>query len=278
MRYLPNLKSLISIHKLSIILLAIIGSAVSSISEEPLPDVSRLQSSPILRHLKKNPITFEPKTPAEKTVAQFYVPEGFRVDLVLSEPDLHQPIAFTFDERGRLWIAEAYSYPTKRAPGEGEDKIVIFEDKDGDGKLETRKVFAEKLNLVSGFELGYGGVWVGAAPELLFIPDKNRDDLPDSAPQVLLDGFGYQDTHECLNSFLWGPDGWLYGNQGVFNLAHIGKPGAPAAERQELRAGVWRYHPVRHKFEIFAHGGSNPWGLDDNARRRRGVPGVRRRA
>jgi putative membrane-bound dehydrogenase-like protein len=231
-------------------------------AEDPLPDIARLETSPVLRHLKKNPIAFAPSTPAEQTVSQFYVPEGFRVDLVLSEPDLHQPIAFTFDERGRIWVAEAYSYPTKRGPGEGEDKIVIFEDKDGNGKFETRKVFAEKLNLVSGFEVGYGGIWIGAAPELLFIPDKNRDDVPDSAPQVLLDGFGYQDTHECLNSFLWGPDGWLYGIQGVFNLAHIGKPGASDKERTELRAGVWRYHPLRHEFEVFAHGGSNPWGLD----------------
>ncbi len=231
-------------------------------AEDPLPQESRLQSSPVLRHLKKNPFPGEPKTAAEKTVAQMYVPEGFRVDLVLAEPDLQQPIAFTFDERGRIWVAEAYSYPTKRPAGQGEDKIVIFEDKDGDGKFETRKVFAEKLNLVSGLEVGYGGVWVGAAPELLFIPDKNHDDVPDGPPQVLLDGFGYQDTHETLNSFLWGPDGWLYGNQGVFNLAHIGKPGAPAVERVEMRAGVWRYHPVRHQFEVFAHGGSNPWGLD----------------
>src|SRR4051812_34968540 len=230
--------------------------------EDPLPDVARLQSSPMLRHLKKNPIASAPSTSAEQTVAQFYVPEGFRVDLVLAEPDLQQPIAFTFDERGRIWIAEAYSYPTKRPAGEGLDKIVIFEDKDGDGKFETRKVFAEGLNLVSGFEVGYGGVWGGAAPGLLFIPDKNHDDVPDSAPQILLDGFGYQDTHECLNSFLWGPDGWLYGIQGVFNLAHIGKPGATDSERTELRAGVWRYHPIRHEFEVFAHGGSNPWGLD----------------
>ena len=107
--------------------------------------------------------------------------------------------------------------------------------------------------------------WVGASPELLFIPDRDRDDVPDGSPQVLLNGFGYQDTHECLNSFLWGPDGWLYGIQGVFNLAHIGKPGAPEDQRQELRAGVWRYHPVRHEFEVFAHGGSNPWGLDFDA-------------
>lgn len=233
------------------------------LSAEPaLPSKDRLQSSPVLRHLKPNPIASAPRTPAEETVAQMHVPEGFRVSLIASEPEVHQPIAFAFDDRGRLWVAEGYSYPTKRPAGKGLDRLVIFEDKDGDGQFETKKVFIEGLNLVSGFELGYGGVWVGAAPELLFIPDQNHDDVPDGAPQILLDGFGYQDTHECLNSFLWGPDGWLYGNQGVFNLAYIGKPGSPREKRTELRAGVWRYHPVRREFEIFANGGSNPWGLD----------------
>jgi putative membrane-bound dehydrogenase-like protein len=245
-------------------LAALFGLALAPASraEDPLPNVERLRSSPVLQHLKPNPVPRPGKTGPQQTVAQMYVPEGFQVDLVVGEPDLHQPVAFAFDERGRIWVAEAYSYPTKRPAGQGEDKLVIFEDKDGDGSFETRKVFAEGLNLVSGFEVGHGGVWVGAAPELLFIADKNHDDVPDGAPQVLLDGFGYQDTHECLNSFLWGPDGWLYGIQGVFNLAHIGKPGAKDTERTELRAGVWRYHPVRHQFEVFAHGGSNPWGLD----------------
>ncbi|MFO1460362.1 MAG: PVC-type heme-binding CxxCH protein [Verrucomicrobiota bacterium] len=191
-----------------------------------------------------------------------FVPEGFQVEVIASEPEIHQPVAFAWDERGRIWVAEAYSYPTKRPPGEGQDQLVILSDEDGDGRFESRKIFARGLNLVSGFEVGHGGVWVGAAPELLFIRDANHDDIPDGPPEVLLDGFGYQDTHECLNSFLWGPDGWLYGIQGVFNLAHIGRPGAPDSERQELRAGVWRYHPVRRTFEVFAHGGSNPWGLD----------------
>lgn len=235
-------------------------------AESPLPDVARLQTSPVLRHLKPNPMPAPPKTGPEQTVAQMYLPEGFRAELVVGEPDLQQPVAFAFDERGRIWVAEAYSYPQKRPPGEGLDKIVIFEDTDGDGRFETRKVFAENLNLVSALEVGYGGVWVGAAPELLFIPDRNHDDIPDGKPEVLLDGFGYQDTHECLNSFLWGPDGWLYGNQGVFNLAHIGRPGAPDPERTELRAGIWRYHPIRHKFEVFAEGGSNQWGLDYDER------------
>ena len=235
-------------------------------SEDPLPSRDRLQSSPVLRHLKPNPVASTPRTGPEQTIAQMHVPEGFRVEVVVAEPDLHQPIAFAWDERGRLWVAEAYSYPTKRPAGQGLDKLVVFSDLDGDGRFETRKVFAEGLNLVSGFEVGFGGVWVGAAPELLFIPDRNQDDIPDGPPQVLLDGFGFQDTHECLNSFLWGPDGWLYGNQGVFNLAHIGKPGTPPAARTEMRAGVWRYHPVRHEFEVYAHGGSNPWGLDYDQR------------
>jgi putative membrane-bound dehydrogenase-like protein len=241
---------------------AALACASIALAEDPLPSIERLKTSPVLRDLKVNPITGAPKTDAERTIAQMHLPEGFKVEVIAAEPDVQQPIAFAWDERGRIWIAEAYSYPQKRPPGEGLDRIIILSDEDGDGRFETRKVFAEKLNLVSAIEVGHGGVWIGAAPELLFIPDLNHDDKPDGAPEVMLDGFGYQDTHETLNSFLWGPDGWLYGIQGVFNTARIGKPGVPPSERPELRAGVWRYHPMRRTFEIYAHGGSNPWGLD----------------
>lgn len=195
-------------------------------------------------------------------IKQMSLPEGFRIDLIASEPDVKQPIAMAIDERGRLWIAEAHSYPVREPEGEGKDRILIFADEDGDGKFETRKVFMEGINLVSGIEVGFGGVWVGAAPNLLFIPDKNHDDVPDGKPQILLDGWGYEDTHETLNSFVWGPDGWLYGCHGVFTHSKVGKPGTPDEARTPLNAGVWRYHPVRHEFEVFAHGTSNPWGLD----------------
>lgn len=191
------------------------------------------------------------------------LPEGFRVTVGAAEPDVKQPIAMALDDRGRVWIAEAYEYPI-RAKGAGRDRILIFEDKDGNGSLETRTVFTEGLNLVSGLEVGFGGVWVGAAPYLLFIPDQNGDDKPDGEPQVLLDGWGYQDTHETLNAFIWGPDGWLYGCHGVFTDSNVGKPGAPEAERLPINAGIWRYHPTRHQFEVFAHGTSNPWGVDFN--------------
>ena len=190
------------------------------------------------------------------------VPQGFSVRLAAAEPDIVRPIAFTLDDRGRLWVAEAHTYPTRAPEGQGKDRILILEDTNGDGRLDRRKVFIEQLNLVSGLEVGFGGVWVGAAPYLMFIPAK--DDRPTGPPQILLDGWGYQDTHETLNTFIWGPDGWLYGTHGVFTHSNVGKPGAPDSERQRLNAGIWRYHPTRHVFEVFAEGTSNPWGLDFN--------------
>ncbi len=229
-------------------------------------DLTRLNSSPVLWHLRDNPAkpTAVANASAQKLVAGMKLVTGFQAELIAAEPDLHQPIAFAFDDRGRIWVAEAMSYPAKQPEGKGKDRILIFEDKDGDGTFETKKVFATGLNLVSGMEVGFGGVWVGAAPHLLFIPDKNHDDVPDGPPQILLDGWGYQDTHETLNSFTWGPDGWLYGCQGVFTTSFVAKPGTPEAQRQKIRAGVWRYHPVRHEFEVFAHGASNQWGIDFN--------------
>jgi putative membrane-bound dehydrogenase-like protein len=231
----------------------------------------RGDESPVLWHLAPN---------TSKDLPEMRVQDGFQVELIAKEPDVKQPIAFCFDERGRMWVAEAFSYPNRQPEGQGKDRISILEDADGDGSFETKKIFCEGLNLVSGIEVGFGGVWVGAAPYLMFIPDADRDDRADVSDRsdksdpsdaglpfkskILLDGFGYQDTHETLNSFIWGPDGWLYGNQGVFNTAAIGKPGAEAKDRVTMRAGVWRYHPVRHVFEVFCHGGSNQWGLDYN--------------
>jgi putative membrane-bound dehydrogenase-like protein len=192
------------------------------------------------------------------------LPPGFTVTLAAAEPDVVRPIAFTNDDRGRLWVAEAHTYPVRAPEGQGKDRILILEDTNGDGKLDSRKVFIENLNLVSGLEVGFGGVWVGAAPYLLFIPIKPGTDLPAGPPQVMLDGWGYQDTHETLNSFTWGPDGWLYGTHGVFTQSNVGKPGAPDSERQRINGGIWRYHPTLHEFEVFAEGTSNPWGLDFN--------------
>ncbi len=232
---------------------------------------------------------------AEEAARVMQVPPGFSVQVASSEPDIQQPIAMAVDDRGRLWVAEAHTYPQRAEPGEGKDRILIFEDTDLDGTLDNRKVFVEGLNLVSGLEVGFGGVWVGAAPYLMFIPDRNGNDVPDGLEQepgarsqesgktpgdqpstinhqpnpdippgarVLLDGWHYEDTHETLNAFIWGPDGWLYGCHGVFTRSRVGKPGTADEDRIPINAGIWRYHPTRHEFEVFAHGTSNPWGVD----------------
>jgi putative membrane-bound dehydrogenase-like protein len=203
--------------------------------------------------------------PPEQAAKEMTLPPGFRAQLFAGEPDVKQPIAFAIDDRGRLWVAEAYTYPRRAPEGQGKDRILVFEDTNGDGKFDRRTVFMDGLNLVSGIEVGFGGVWVGAAPYLMFIPMKDGDEpKPAGEPQILLDGWGFGDTHETLNTFTWGPDGWLYGCHGVFTQSNVGKPGAPESERTRINAGVWRFHPVRKKFEVFAEGTSNPWGIDFN--------------
>ncbi len=191
-------------------------------------------------------------------------PPGFKITLAAAEPDVVRPISFTIDHRGRLWVVEGRTYPTPAKEGEGKDRILIFEDTNGDGTLDKRKVFTEGLNLVSGIEVGLGGVWLGAAPYLLYIPIDAENDIPAGPPQKLLDGWGVDDTHEVLNNLRWGPDGWLYGVHGIFTHSNVGKPGAGDKQRTKINAGVWRYHPTRHEFEVFAEGTSNPWGIDFN--------------
>ena len=224
------------------------------------PKQGRLKDSYLLWHLDTNPNQTDP-IPAVRTIN---VPQGFEISTVASEPDIRQPIAFEFDAKGRIWVAEAMAYPRRRKDGEANDRIIILEDKDGDGSYESKKVFAENLNLISGLAIGYGGVFVGAAPELYFIPDKNGDDKPDGPRHILLDGWNTADTHETPNSFTWGNDGWLYGCHGVFNKSWVGKPGTPREQRTYIEAGIWRYHPISQKFEVYAVGGSNQWGLTFN--------------
>ncbi len=209
-----------------------------------------------------DPLKFAGLSP-EEAARDMILPPGFKATLFAGEPDVKQPIAFAIDDRGRLWVAEAYTYPNRAKEGEGKDRILVFEDTDVDGKFNKRTVFMEGLNLVSGIEVGFGGVYVGAAPYLMFIPIADGDEpKPAGKPQILLDGWAYQDTHETLNTFKWGPDGWLYGCHGVFTHSNVGKPGAPDSERTRINAGVWRYHPTKHIFEVFAEGTSNPWGID----------------
>jgi putative heme-binding domain-containing protein len=144
----------------------------------------------------------------------------------------------------------------------GADKITIHEDTDGDGKYDKHKTFVDGLNITTSIAVGRGGVWVLNPPYLLFYPDANHDDVPDGPPSVALAGFGLEDTHSVANSLRWGPDGWLYGASGSTTTGNIIRPGLDTTPVHFLGQLVWRYHPEGGRFEIFAEGGGNAFGLE----------------
>ena len=243
-----------SIHLVALITLAIIAcfsSAHAIAQDTDLPDgVSNSQ----------NPADVS-LTPAE-SLKLITVPGGFKVTLFAGEPDIRRPIAFDFDDRGRLWVVENYSHP-KASKELNPDRIVILEDTDNDGQFDKRKIFWSGGRYLSAIAYGHGGVWVGNSPELSFIPDRNRDDVPDSDPIVILDGF-VESSNNVLNNFHWGPDGWLYGAIGLNQNSMVGVPGTPKKDRVAIPRGIWRMHPITHKFEVQAIGMVNPWGADFN--------------
>jgi putative membrane-bound dehydrogenase-like protein len=201
-----------------------------------------------------------PAPPAE-AAARMRVPPGFKARLVAGEPELVKPIAMTTDDRGRLWVVESHSYPHWITDGrEGRDRVLIFEDRGG-GRFE-KTVFWDRGTNLSGIALGFGGVWLCAVPNLLFIPVRPGEDRPAGPPRVVLDGWDLKAKHNVFNSLTWGPDGWLYGGNGILSDSRVGPPGTPDAGRVPFNCGVWRYHPTRGRFEVVAWGTTNPWGLD----------------
>ncbi len=195
-----------------------------------------------------------PLSPAD-AVAKMTVPEGFSVEVVAAEPDIMNPVAMTFDEKGRIWVTESFEYP-RSEPGPGRDRIKVLEDTDHDGKVDKVTVFAEGLNIPSGIAVGYGGVWVANAPDLLFLQDTDGDLKADKS-EVIVTGFGRTDTHELPNSLTWGPDGYLYGLNGVFNHSHVKHRG----KDYKFTCAMFRIDPRTHEFELFCEGTSNPWGI-----------------
>jgi putative membrane-bound dehydrogenase-like protein len=201
---------------------------------------------------------------AEEAAKSFRMPEGFRVSVAAVEPDVRNPIACAWDERGRLWVAENYTYAerAKRFDMNLRDRVLIFDGLDEQGKFTKRSVFTDDVQCLTSVEVGHGGVWLMCPPQLLFVP--MRDDKPSGPAEVVLDGFTVppENYHNFANGLRWGPDGWLYGRCGASSPGEIGAPGTPADQRIPLRGGLWRYHPRRKAFESLASGTTNPWGHD----------------
>ena len=210
--------------------------------------------------------------------------DGFDVNVWASEPMITQPMAFCWDDRGRMWIAENRDYETRKSgfSNGGDSRILILEDTDRDGVADHSKVFLEGIPFPAAIAVGFDGLFLGAPPNLLFIPDRDGDDVGDMNDlEVLLTGWGIRDRHETINSLHWGPDGWLYGLEGFATPSKIRKPAGQGhlyghrepfprdllrAEGVDINGGVWRYHPTKERFEVVAHGFSNPWGIDYDAK------------
>ena len=220
----------------------------------------------------------------EEAVANMTLKDGFKVNAWASEPMMTQPMAFCWDDRGRLWVAENRDYESRGYgfSNAGNSRILILEDTDHDGVADSKKVFLEGIAFPAAMAVGFDGLFLGAPPNLLFVPDRNHDDIADTANiEVRLTGWGIRDRHETLNSFHWGPDGWLYGCQGFATPSKVRKPEGKgriykhkdpfpedvlSGDGVDINGGVWRYHPTKDKFEVVAHGFSNPWGIDYNAK------------
>jgi putative membrane-bound dehydrogenase-like protein len=208
----------------------------------------------------------DPRMSAEEMCRTAKLPPGFKLSVFAAEPDVQNPMSITTDERGRLWVAENYTWAGADAgvfDPKLRDRILIFEDTNGDGAFDKRTVFYDRASRLTSIQVGQGGAWLLCPPQLLFLPDRNRDDVPDGPPEVVLDGFDIKSVvHTVANGLKWGPDGWLYGRQGILGTSKVGVPGTPDDHRIVFNTAVWRYHPQRRICEVVMHGMTNPWGFD----------------
>ncbi len=220
----------------------------------------------------------------DEAVKAMTIKPGFKVNAFASEPMMTQPMAFCWDNKGRMWLAENKDYESRGHgfSNAGDSRILILEDTNHDGVADTKKVFLEGIAFPSAIAVGMDGAWIGAPPNLLFVPDRNHDDKGEMNDiEVRLTGWGIRDRHETLNSLHWGPDGWLYGCQGYATPSKVRKPNGKGrlykykdkfpenileGDGTDINGGVWRYHPTKNRFEVVAHGFSNPWGIDYDAK------------
>lgn len=216
----------------------------------------------------------------EEAIMEMTIKDGYQVNVWAAEPEITQPMAFCWDHRGRLWIAENRDYESRGSgfSNSGDSRILILEDTNHDGQADTRKIFLDGIAFPAAIAVGFDGLFLGAPPHLLFVPDKDGDDRADiDQIEIRLTGWGIRDRHETLNSLHWGPDGWLYGCQGFATPSKVRKPTGKdrlyrhadefpedllEGEGIDINGGVWRYHPTKDRFEVVAHGFSNPWGID----------------
>ena len=230
-----------------------------------------------------------PPTPAAEAVKKFKARSDVAIDLMASEPDVEQPLYASWDSKGRMWVTQYRQYqfpaglkivsydqhlrakfdkvPLPPPRGEkGADKITVFEDTDGDGFFDKHTDVITGLNIASAALHGMNRIWVLNPPYLLSYPDANGDALPDGDPEVELSGFGLEDTHSVATSLQWGMDGWLYGANGSTTTGNVSSANTKNVKWEGQC--IWRYHPKKKTFEIYAEGGGNTFSLDIDSKGR----------
>ncbi|MEM9018246.1 MAG: PVC-type heme-binding CxxCH protein, partial [Verrucomicrobiota bacterium] len=197
-----------------------------------------------------------PDTNPTAQLEAFTLKDGASINLFAMEPAVKNPVHMNWDARGRLWVVSSPLYPHIQPGEEDSDQVVILEDKDGDGIAETHTVFADDLHIPTAVLPGDGGCYVANSIEVLFLRDTDGDDVADER-QVILSGFGTEDTHHLVHTFRYGPEGMLWMNQSIYIHTHLE---TPYGIRRLLGGGMWHYRPETRRAEVFMKGLINPWG------------------
>ncbi|HYF37965.1 MAG TPA: PVC-type heme-binding CxxCH protein, partial [Prosthecobacter sp.] len=226
-----------------------------------------------LRYVEGGPVR------PEKAHAQLEVHPDFDISLVASEPLVNKPMNMDWDAKGRLWVCETPEYPNGRREPNVEkwkdsgsysqnlnrdpiDRIAILTDSDGDGRMDKKHIFADKLELVTSFCFHKNGVIACSAPDIWFLEDTNGDEVADKRTK-LYTGLGIGDTHAVINNLRWGLDGWVYATHG-YSAGDVTALGPDAANKEPVRiaSGVIRFKPDGSAIEMFSSRNGNTWGLD----------------
>ena len=199
-------------------------------------------------------------SPADELKA-FKVDPRFEVNLFASEeefPEIACPIQMRWDSQGRMWVSCSTTYPHVYPGNEPDDKLVILEDTDGDGRADKSTVFADDLHIPLSFEFGDGGVYVSEEPHMSFIKDTDGDGKADHR-ELVLTGFGCEDSHHALHDFVWSPDGDLIFRESIFHHSQVETPYGPVRQQN---SGWFRFEPRQHKLTSFGtYHSTNPWGV-----------------
>ncbi|MBL8861239.1 MAG: ThuA domain-containing protein [Planctomycetes bacterium] len=202
-------------------------------------------------------------TAPERAHGSIMVHPDFGLSLVAAEPLIEKPISIDWDARGRTWVALTPGYPDKSqfSGVPPHDEIVVLEDADGDGRMDSRRTFCGGLDLVTSFVFHRDGVIVSASPDIFFIRDTDGDGTGETR-ETLFTGFGYGDTHAVVSNLRWGIDGWIYATQGYSGGASRHVKNAAGRDFGHIGNGIFRFKPDGSAIEMVSSYGSNTWGLD----------------